>query len=398
MEYLFEKFQQRLSYVPTTFVRSIMDDIHWDARLIGIKGARGVGKTTLLLQYIKLKLCNQLEQTLYLSLDTVWFTGQSLVDLIEEFVRKGGKYLFLDEVHKYPDWSRVLKSAYDDYPQLHIVFTGSSALEILNARADLSRRAVVYNMQGFSFREYLSMESGMAFDVIPLDKLVVNHLDYSRKIVETIKPFKYFEKYLNNGYYPFYLEQPELYDQKLKEIINMILEIELPMLRSIDPAYVPKLKQLLTIIAESVPFIPNASKISEKMNINRTTLLNYLHYLDEIGLTLNLFKDARGISKLQKPNKIYLENTNLMYTLSQSEINKGNIRETFFANQVRYKHQLTYTNHGDFDVDNQFIFEIGGKNKTPKQIQNIPNAYIASDDIEYGFQQKIPLWLFGFLY
>lgn len=398
MEYLFEKFQQRLSYVPTTFVRSIMDDIHWDARLIGIKGARGVGKTTLLLQYIKLKLCNQLEQTLYLSLDTVWFTGQSLVDLIEEFVRKGGKYLFLDEVHKYPDWSRVLKSAYDDYPQLHIVFTGSSALEILNARADLSRRAVVYNMQGFSFREYLSVESGMAFDVIPLDKLVVNHLDYSRKIVETIKPFKYFEKYLHNGYYPFYLEQPELYDQKLKEIINMILEIELPMLRSIDPAYVPKLKQLLTIIAESVPFIPNASKISEKMNINRTTLLNYLHYLDEIGLTLNLFKDARGISKLQKPNKIYLENTNLMYTLSQSEINKGNIRETFFANQVRYKHQLTYTNHGDFDVDNQFIFEIGGKNKTPKQIQNIPNAYIASDDIEYGFQQKIPLWLFGFLY
>lgn len=398
MEYLFEKFQQRLSYVPTTFVRSIMDVIHWDARLIGIKGARGVGKTTLLLQYIKLRLCNQLEQTLYLSLDTVWFTGQSLVDLIDEFVRKGGKYLFMDEIHKYPDWSRVLKSAYDDYPQLHIVFTGSSALEILNARADLSRRAVVYTMQGFSFREYLSVESGKAFDVIPLDKLVVNHLDYSRKIVETIKPFKYFEKYLHNGYYPFYLEQPELYDQKLKEIINMILEIELPMLRSIDPAYVPKLKQLLTIIAESVPFIPNASKISEKMNINRTTLLNYLHYLDEIGLTLNLFKDARGISKLQKPNKIYLENTNLMYTLSQSEINKGNIRETFFANQVRYKHQLTYTNHGDFDVDNQFIFEIGGKNKTPKQIQNIPNAYIVSDDIEYGFQQKIPLWLFGFLY
>lgn len=398
MDYLFEKFQQRLSYVPTTFVRSIMDDIHWDARLIGIKGARGVGKTTLLLQYIKLKLCNQLEQTLYLSLDTVWFTGQSLVDLIDKFVRKGGKYLFLDEIHKYPDWSRVLKSAYDDYPHLHIVFTGSSALEILNARADLSRRAVVYTMQGFSFREYLSVESGLAFDVIPLDNLTANHVVYSRKIVETIKPFKYFDEYLIKGYYPFYLEQPELYDQKLKEIINMILEIELPMLRSIDPAYVPKLKQLLTIIAESVPFIPNASKISEKININRTTLLNYLHYLDEIGLTLNLFKDSRGISKLQKPNKIYLENTNLMYTLSQSEVNKGNIRETFFANQVRYKHQLTYTNQGDFKVDNQYIFEIGGKNKTPKQVQNIPNAYIASDDIEYGFQQKIPLWLFGFLY
>lgn len=398
MNYLFEKFQQRLSYVPTTFVRSIMEDIHWDARLIGIKGARGVGKTTLLLQYIKLKLCNHVEQTLYLSLDTVWFTGQSLVDLIDEFVRKGGKYLFLDEIHKYPDWSRVLKSTYDDYPQLHIVFTGSSALEILNARADLSRRAVVYTMQGFSFREYLSMESGLAFEVIPFDKLVADHVVYSRKIVETIKPFKYFDEYLLMGYYPFYLEQPELYDQKLKEVINMILEIELPMLRFIDPAYVPKLKQLLTIIAESVPFIPNASKISEKININRTTLLNYLHYLDEIGLTINLFKDARGISKLQKPNKIYLENTNLMYTLSQSEVNKGNIRETFFANQVRYKHQLTYTNQGDFKVDNQYIFEIGGKNKTPKQIRNIPNAYIASDDIEYGFQQKIPLWLFGFLY
>ena len=308
------------------------------------------------------------------------------------------KYLFLDEVHKYPGWSQVLKNIYDDYPTIKVVFTGSSLLEILNARADLSRRAVVYEMQGFSFREYLRMETGIDFDILSLEQILKNHVNEAKKIQQQIKPFQYFEKYLQQGYYPFYREQPELYEIRLGEVINMMLEIELPLLRGVELAYIAKIKQLLVIIAESVPFVPNVSKLSEKININRATLLSYLHYLSEIGLTHNLFKESFGISRLQKPAKIYLENTNLIYLLSQQNANIGNSRETFFINQLAYNHKVTFTEQTDFKVDDTYFFEIGGKNKKSKQIVTLENSYIVADDIEYGFQHKIPLWLFGFMY
>jgi uncharacterized protein len=395
MDSLFERYQQKLKYTPTSFVRTIMTEINWEARLIGIKGARGIGKTTLLLQYINIHLKEKLEETLYVSLDALWFNTHTLIDLVTDFVKKGGKYLFLDEVHKYTGWAQELKNIYDDYPELKVVFTGSSLLEILNARADLSRRAIIYNMQGFSFREYLIMETGIAFDRLSLNQILSNHLQEATIINKKIKPFQYFDKYLKGGYYPFYKEQPELYQLRLGEVINMILEIELPLLRGVEMAYIHKIKQLLVIIAESVPFVPNVSKLSEKIGINRATLLSYLHYLQEIGLTLNLFKEAYGISRLQKPSKIYLDNTNLIFTLSPNE---GNIRETFFANQLSYRHQLRYTEKGDFLVDDQFVFEIGGKSKSHRQIQELSNAFIIADDIEYGFKNKIPLWLFGFLY
>jgi len=398
MEELFEKHQQKLKYTPVNFVRSLMDEINWDARLIGIKGARGIGKTTLLLQYIKLRLSSASEQTLYVSVDTLWFNTHSLIELATNFAKKGGKYLFLDEVHQYPNWSQEIKNIYDDLPHLNVVFTGSSLLEILNARADLSRRAVIYHMQGFSFREFLSLETGITFDRISLDQLLENHLNIAGMINERVKPFQYFNKYLKQGYYPFYREQPELYQMRLGEVINMMLEIELPLLRGVELAYIRKVKQLLIIISESVPFIPNVSKLSEKIGINRATLLSYLHYLDEIGLTRNLFKEADGISRLQKPSKIYLENTNLTFTLSKENANLGNNRETFFANQLSYHHQLNYTENGDFLIDKNYVFEVGGRNKKDRQIKELPNAYIAADDIEYGFKNKIPLWLFGFLY
>ena len=398
MDSLFEKYQQKLKYTPTSFVRTIMTEVNWEARLIGIKGARGIGKTTLLLQYINIHLKEKLEETLYVSLDALWFNTHTLIDLVTDFVKKGGKYLFLDEVHKYTGWAQELKNIYDDYPELKVVFTGSSLLEILNARADLSRRAIIYNMQGFSFREYLIMETGIAFESLSLNQILSNHLQEATIINKKIKPFQYFDKYLKGGYYPFYKEQPELYQLRLGEVINMILEIELPLLRGVEMAYIHKIKQLLVIIAESVPFVPNVSKLSEKIGINRATLLSYLHYLQEIGLTLNLFKEAYGISRLQKPSKIYLDNTNLIFTLSQQNANEGNIRETFFANQLSYRHQLRYTEKGDFLVDDQFVFEIGGKSKSHRQIQELSNAFIIADDIEYGFKNKIPLWLFGFLY
>ena len=398
MDDLVIKFYKKLGATSTDFVRDTMNKVNWSARLIGIKGARGTGKTTLLLQYIKLHLANQLDQTLYVSLDAIWFNTNSFIDLVDDFSKRGGKYLFIDEVHKLPGWTQALKNIYDDYPELYVVFTGSSLLEILNARADLSRRAVVYEMQGFSFREYLRMETGLSFDILSLEQILAAHLQEAQKVNQQIKPFQYFENYLKKGYYPFYQEQPDLYEIRLGEVINLILEIELPQLRGVELAYITKVKQLLVIIAESVPFMPNVSKLSEKININRATLLSYLHYLAEIGLTRNLFKEAYGISRLQKPTKIYLENTNLIYLLAQQNANIGNIRETFFINQLSYDHKVTYTEKTDFKVNDTYFFEIGGKNKTNQQISGLENAYVVADNIEYGFQNQIPLWLFGFLY
>ncbi|MFV8342176.1 ATP-binding protein [Flavobacterium sp. XS2P39] len=398
MEELFQKYQRKLQNTSTQFVRGFINDVNWDARLIGIKGARGVGKTTLLLQYMKLNFSKELERSLYVSLDSIAFNNRTLVDLADEFVKKGGKYLFLDEVHKYANWAQELKNIYDDYPELKVVFTGSSLLEIFNARFDLSRRAIVYHLQGLSFREYISLETGIHFERLTLENILENHLAEATLINARIKPFQYFEAYLKNGYYPFYKEQPELYWQRLEEVINMMLEIELPLLRGVDLGYIHKIKQLLAIISESVPFIPNVSNLSAKMGINRATLMNYLHYLEEIGLTINLYKEARGSSKLQKPAKIYLENTNLMFVLASSKFNVGNVRETFFSNQLGYHNNLKYHEATDFLVNEKYAFEIGGKDKSGKQIKNLENAFIATDDIEYGFQNKIPLWMFGFLY
>ncbi|GGE03331.1 ATP-binding protein [Psychroflexus salis] len=398
MEELTTRYYNKLKHINTGFVRSIMQTINWNARLIGIKGARGVGKTTLLLQYLKLHFHENIEDTLYISLDSFSFKGLSLVALADEFVKIGGKHLFIDEVHKYNNWAQELKNIYDDYPELQVVFTGSSLLEILNSRADLSRRAVIYHMQGLSFREYLTLESGEKFEQLELEDILKNHLSISQGINEKIKPFRYFQNYLKCGYYPFYKEETDLYEQRIEEVINMMLEIELPLLRGVEIGLITKIKQLLTIISSSVPFTPNITNLSKKMNIHRNTLMSYLHYLEEINLTINLQKEARGSVKLQKPNKIYLENTNLMYTLSPNAINKGNIREAFFANQLNYRHQLHYHPKTDFYVDCKYAFEVGGADKSKKQILDLKQAFIAADDIEYGYQNKIPLWLFGFLY
>lgn len=399
MNQLIESFEKKIAITTTDFVRNLSDEINWDARLIGIKGARGVGKTTLLLQYIKIKLTNQLDQVLYVSLDNVWFNNHSLIELAHTFEQRGGKYLFLDEVHKYPQWSQEIKNIYDDFPNLKIVFTGSSLLEILNARADLSRRAIVYHLQGLSFREFIAMETGIVFPGIEsLQNLLSQHTHIAREINVKIKIFKHFEDYLKFGYYPFYQEQKDLYYVRLGEVLNMMLEIELPLLRKVDIAYINKIKQLLSILAESVPFMPNVSKLSDKIGINRNTLLTYLHFLDEINLTKNLFKQNVGISTLQKPTKIYLENTNLMYLLSRENSNIGNVRETFFANQIGCNHSLNYTETGDFLVDEKYTFEVGGKNKTNHQIKEVNESYVALDDVTIGRDNKIPLWMFGFLY
>lgn len=397
MEAIYEKYQRKIDLTSIQFTRSIMDTVRWDARLVGIKGARGVGKTTLLLQYIKKNLPVD-QSTLYVSLDNIWFAENSLSSLTDNFVKRGGKFLFLDEVHKYPNWSQELKNIYDDYPQLKVVFTGSSLLEILNARADLSRRAVVYSMQGLSYREFLNLKLGLNLSVYTLKEILEKHSSLARSVNSKVKPLQYFSEYLKAGYYPFFQEIPELYLQRIEEVVNMTLEIELPLLRKVDVQYVSRLKQMLQIISESVPFIPNVSKLSERIGLNRNTFITYLYFLQEAHIIRNLFKDAKGITQLQKPDKIYLENTNFQYAFSPTNANLGNLRETFFVNQLSFSHMVEYSEQSDFLIDNKYTFEIGGKSKTNQQIKNIKNSFIVSDDIEYGTQNKIPLWLFGFLY
>jgi predicted AAA+ superfamily ATPase len=399
MERIVEKFRKKLSLTSLYFTRSLMDEINWEARMIGIKGARGVGKTTMMLQYIK-KHFEQDPAVLYISLDDIWFSDNKLADLADRFVKQGGKLLFLDEVHKYPGWSRELKNIYDDFPELKIVFTGSSLLEIMDARADLSRRAIVYRMQGLSFREYLNFELGLNLNSHSLDEVLQNHLKISGEVTSEIKPLKHFSHYLREGYYPFYKEIPELYYMRLGEIMNMIIEIELPLLRGVDVSNSSKIKQMLLIISESAPFIPNISKLSERTGINRNTFISYLNFLSEAGLLRNLYRDAFGITRLQKPEKIFLENTNIAFALNNGLPDKGNIRETFFANQLSYSHSLTIPDNGDFLADESKTFEIGGRGKDNKQLNKatVSTGFIASDDIEFGNGNKIPLWMFGFLY
>lgn len=397
MERLFETFAKKIALTDIRFVRNLVNEIEWSARLIGLRGARGVGKTTLLLQHIKLH--HPLDGTvLYASVDNIWFSEHKLYDVATDFAKRGGRYLYLDEVHKYPNWSQELKNIYDDLPELNVVFTGSSLLEMLNGNADLSRRAIVYEMQGFSFREYLNRNLELSLPIFGLTDVLHDHVHLSQEILSQVKVLKYFSEYLRNGYYPFYNELPSLYYSRINEVINFIIEVEIPQLCAVDVAYVHKIKQLLYVVAESAPFIPNITKLSERIGITRNALLVYLNALHESRLTMSLQKQGNGLNLLQKPDKLFLENTNLMAALADNQADAGNLRETFFANQLRYKHIVNISVQSDFLVDGKYTFEIGGKEKGRKQLDGLDNAYIAADNLEYGFGDKIPLWLFGFLY
>ncbi|MBR1714233.1 MAG: ATP-binding protein [Treponema sp.] len=305
MEKMIERFRKKIAATDLRFVRSLESKINWDARLVCIRGSRGTGKTTLMLQHIKKAFAGDLGKVVYVSLDNLYFADNSLIDFVDSFVKRGGEYLFLDEVHKYPDWSRVIKNIYDDYPELHVAFTGSSLLEILNARSDLSRRALVYNLQGLSFREYLKLVADADFPILTLDEILSDNEKLSAEIVSKIKPFMYFDGYLKNGYYPYFLEGIDDYYSRLNETVNMVLEIELPLLRKIDVSYLVKIKKLLTAIGKSAPFIPNVSELSSHIQISRQTLLQYLQYLEESKLIYQVFKESRGLGTLEKPDRIF---------------------------------------------------------------------------------------------
>lgn len=372
-------------------------DIDWNDRLIGITGARGVGKTTYLLQYIKRTLNNS-PQALYASLDDFYFSNSSLLQLADEWTKLGGTHLFLDEIHKYPNWSQELKNIYDRYQDLKVIFTGSSVLHIHSGNADLSRRAVVYTMNGLSFREFLNIESGEYFDKISLSELLGDHESICREIVRQVKPLAFFDDYLTFGYYPYYLESKISYHRKLLSTISLMLEIDLPYLRHVEVRYIHKLKKLLFLLARSSPYQPNVSKLAGDIEVSRNTVMLYLNYLEESKL-LNLLKsEESGDNLLAKPEKVYLHHPNLLHAIAPEQVNKGTERETFFYNQVNNVHKVSYTPSGDFQVDERYTFEIGGKSKDRRQIKLAKEGYVVADMLEYGSGEKIPLWLFGFLY
>lgn len=398
MEKLIELFRKKMTGPLPVFERELERKINWNARLISVRGSRGTGKTTLFLQHIKKTFSNNLNKVLYVNLDNIYFSNNTLVELAEKFASRGGTHLFIDEVHKYENWSKEIKNLYDDFPELHIAFTGSSLLEILNGRADLSRRTLVYELTGLSFREYLSLIKAHDFPIFTLEEILKNNEQISAEIASKIKPFEFFDDYLSFGYYPYFLEGKDDYFNRLNETLNMILEVELPMLRGLEIAYIPRIKKLLAVIGESTPFIPNITQLAAKIGISRQTLLIYLKYLEDAKLINQLYKKSRGLSVLEKPEKILMENTNLIELFNGENANTGSRRETFVLNQLLHSHKVDFSEESDFFVDSKYTFEVGGKNKKRKQIQEIPDSYIIADDIEFGTDRRIPIWLLGFMY
>jgi predicted AAA+ superfamily ATPase len=398
MDKLVQQFLTRIDYVDLTFKRYLWNKINWSDRLIAITGARGTGKTTLLLQHIRENLSAETDKTLYVSLDNSYFLRNELHELTDYFVKRGGKFLFIDEVHKYPGWSTEIKNIYDNYPQLKIVFTGSSSLEILKGQADLSRRAVIYKLNGMSFREFLELKHREKFRTPEFHEIMENPMPFCREVIAKVKPIRYFEEYLKTGYYPFFTEGEQTYHQRIEQTVIQIIENDLSSIENIDYMSVYHLRKLLIILAEMVPFKPNIVKLSQQVGINRETLLKYLYWLERADLLMLLGTDKYGIVRMNKPEKIYLNNSNLAYALTSGSVNTGTMRETFFYNQVKVSHKVRYSEKVDFMIDDKLYFEIGGKTKSKKQLAGLDNAYIAADNIEYPDRNILPLWMFGFLY
>ena len=374
----------------TSFLRYLHDQIDWNDRLIGIKGARGIGKTTLLLQHIKLH--HQLSDTLYVVADHFFFSEHRLYDLAQRFANEGGKYLFIDEIHKYPEWSRELKLIYDLRPDLHIVFTGSSMLDIERGEeADLSRRAIMYDMNGLSFREYMAMRYDIHLPVLSISQILSHDIQLPRHFL----PLAYFHDYLSRGYYPFAVQNN--YPIRLSQVIQQTIEVDIPYFARMNVSTASKLKHLLVIISREVPFKPNYQKISQLLDVNRAQVKDYMLYLEKAGLIGQLRDATGGIRSLGKVNKIYLNNTALAYHLSGGNPDIGSLRETFFYSQLRMVSEVLSSPVSDFQI-NDLTFEVGGWKKGQKQIEDVTHGYIVKDDINTGHANIIPLWLFGLVY
>jgi len=389
MEPLFQKQQSLLARTDLSFKRYMYDKFPWESRMTGLIGPRGVGKTTMLLQYIK-----QLNarDVLYVSADDIYFSNHRLIDLADEFYKNAGKHIFIDEIHKYKDWSVELKNMYDFLPGLKVCFTGSSVLDIRKGMADLSRRALMFPMQGFSFREYLKFEHNIGIPVHTIDQ-IINH---QISLIDNLEhPLPLFREYLQQGYYPMVKDNNLAI--RLGQILNLTLEVDIPQFANLSVTTARKLKKLLLVVAESVPFKPNFLSLASKLEVSRNSLEDYLTYMEDAGLIARLRDAATGIIGLGKVEKIYLDNPNLIYYLSAKVPETGNVRETFFLNQARVNHAVISSAVADFKID-KYTFEVGGKSKSQEQIKNKAHAFVVKDNIEYGFGNVIPLWAFGLTY
>ncbi len=389
METLFQKQQSLLARTNLSFKRYLYGKFPWNSRMAGLVGPRGVGKTTMLLQYIKEQNARDI---LYVSADDIYFSKHRLTEVADEFYKNDGKRLFIDEIHKYKDWSLELKNIYDFYPGLKVCFTGSSVLDIRKGMADLSRRALMFSMQGFSFREYLKIEHNTDIPVHSLEDIISNRISLIDKVEH---PLPLFREYLHRGYYP--IANDDNLAICLGQILNLTLEVDIPQFGNLSVNTARKLKKLMLVVAESVPFKPNFVSLAKKLEVSRNSLEEYLTFMEDAGLITRLRDQSGGIIGLGKVEKVYLDNSNLLHFLSEKEPEKGNIRETFFMNQMRVNNALTSSSVADFKID-KYTFEVGGRSKSQAQIQNTPNAFIVKDDIEYGHKNVIPLWAFGLNY
>ena len=390
METLFRSFRTQLEHTSTEVVRFLHDQIAWDSRLVAILGARGVGKTTLLLQHIK--LYDREDESLYVTADDFYFTKYRLFAMAYQFYNLGGKKLYIDEIHKYKDWSREVKNIYDQIPGLQVIYIGSSILDLEKGGADLSRRKVEYRLPGLSFREYLNISQGWQLPSYSLEEILAGKVEFPYK---EARPLKLFNDYLSTGYYPFF--QDTEYLLRLRSVINQMVESDIPIFADMTVASAVKLKKLLYVLAQSVPFKPNYTKLARDLDISRNVLPDYMSYLEKAGLVNLLREKAQGLKLLEKVEKIYLNNTNLAYALSEQVPDIGSVRETVFLSWMRVVCFVTSSAISDFEIDGR-TFEIGGKNKTRQQIKQAADGYVVKDDIEYDFLNMIPLLLFVFFY
>lgn len=398
MEALINKYLSHLKTIKSDFKRSLIDTINWESRGICVTGARGTGKSTLMLQYIKENLKEK--EALYLSLDDLYFKQNSLVDVADKFIQQGGKFLFLDEVHKYEDWQLAVKNIYDFNVGLKLVLSGSSILALQKSVGDLSRRLVYYELPELSLREYIALKSNIVLPQYSITDILFNHEAITNKITETLPlPLAELSGYLKYGAYPFFKEGEKDYFIKINQLINLIIDYDLPYGKDISVVTQSKLKKLLYILSTSVPFTPNISKLAEKTETTRLQLLEFLHLLEASRLVRNLRSSTIGISMMNKPEKIYLHNTSLITALAEDTAEKGNLRETFVLSQLQNAGlKITFPKNGDFLINEKYLLEVGGKQKNRKQILSEKNAFIISDDLVYGYGNRIPMYLLGFLY
>lgn len=398
MQTLLSTYNRLIENVECKYERYLHVKIDWQERLIGIKGARGVGKTTLLLQHIKQSFPNR-SQAFYVSLDNLWFSTHTLTELVDYLYTHGVGYFFFDEVHHYLTWIQEIKNIYDGYPDIHVVFTGSSLLEIDNAEADLSRRLRMYHMYGLSFREYLAINGLYEIPAISLEGVLENHTAIASSICAKIKVLPLFEKYMHEGYYPFFLDtvSSESYNERLLRVVSTVVENDMPAVEDLEYETLQKTKRLLMTLAQTVPFTPSVATLCETLSSTRNQVIRLLSLLERASLIRQLHAEGKNLKSIGKPEKILFDNPNLMRALTPN-VDVGTARESFFSSMMSVMHIISYPKEGDLLVDGKYTFEVGGRNKGFTQVRDVPNSYVAADEIETGFGNKVPLWMFGMMY